>query len=171
MQRRIDLQDKHHNVTLFHYPGKQLIQVNENSPEPASLTFTDDKTAEVRMGSQTARVQMAVKGEQVFIRAFGRTFNLNIIDPVEQAAQESGGRSSRAAAPMPGIVVDINVKPGDRVLRNDPLMTIESMKILTVIKSPRDGEIAEVLFRENDAFEKNAALVTLKPVTLKTGEE
>ena len=62
---------------------------------------------------------------------------------------------------MPGTVVEINVRDGDRVERGWPLMTIESMKILTVIKAPRNGKITTIHVKTGQTFDKNDLLVTL----------
>jgi biotin carboxyl carrier protein len=42
-------------------------------------------------------------------------------------------------------------------------MIIESMKILTVISAPRDGQVAGIHFEPGESFDKNAALVSLEP--------
>jgi biotin carboxyl carrier protein len=99
-------------------------------------------------------------GEQTFIRAFGRNFELDVIDPVDRAAEKSGS-SSVVKAAMPGIIVEVNVQPGQQVTKGEPLLSIESMKIMTVIKAWRDGEIETVNFFEGDAFDKNAVLVSM----------
>jgi 3-methylcrotonyl-CoA carboxylase alpha subunit len=62
---------------------------------------------------------------------------------------------------MPGIMVEVNVESGQQVSEGEPLLSIESMKIMTVIKAWRDGEIEAVNFAEGDAFDKNAVLVAM----------
>ena len=162
MRRRIDLLDENYTVTVVGQPGNRRLQVAEGEPQPAALTLGRECQATIQLGDQSADIQMAVKGEKAYIRAFDRTFALRIVDPVEQAAQEAGGGSNTARAPMPGTIVKVAVTVGERVTKGQPMITIESMKILTVITAPRDGEVSEVHFQTGDTFEKNAALVTLK---------
>ncbi|MCP4574956.1 MAG: acetyl-CoA carboxylase biotin carboxyl carrier protein subunit, partial [Deltaproteobacteria bacterium] len=45
--------------------------------------------------------------------------------------------------------------------KGTPMMTIESMKILTIIAAPRDGEISKIHFEPGETFDKNAVLITL----------
>lgn len=161
MQRQIDLLNKHYNVTVTGCDDNQKLQIENGEPQSASLILSKNGDRIIKLGDQCVSVKMAVKGETAYIHAFGRTFTLHIIDPVEQASQEAGGKSNSARAPMPGIVVDIDVVGGDEVIKGQPMMTIESMKILTVITAPRDGEVSQIHFEPGDTFDKNAALITL----------
>jgi len=161
MRRRIDLKKQQYEVTVFGRPEDRFLQVDEGTPHPVSLTFDGNEGHIIQLGENSTTIQLASKGERVYVHAFGRTFSLRIVDPVEQAAQASGGRGNRARAPMPGTVVEVNVVSGDHVEKGQALLTIESMKILTVIPSPRNGEVAQVHFAAGDTFDKNAVLVTL----------
>jgi len=163
MKRRIDLLNENFPVTVFGQPGQRRLKVGHGAPESASLTMKDAFQATVHLGDVSADIQMAVKGEKAYIRAFDRTFTLQIVDPVEQAAQEAGGGSDTARAPMPGTVGEIQVAVDEPVTKGQPMITIESMKILMVIAAPRDGVIDEVHFGTGDTFGKNAVLVSLKP--------
>jgi acetyl/propionyl-CoA carboxylase alpha subunit len=162
MRRMIELLDLQHQVTVFTESGTSLMQVDENEPEPTGLDIAESGDTIVRFGNQAAPVKIVTKGEWVFIRAFDRTFTLRIIDPVEQAGEESGGHGKTAKAPMPGTVVEAKVNEGDQVVKGQAMMIIESMKILTVIPAPRDGEVAKIHFEPGQTFEKNTVLVTLK---------
>jgi pyruvate carboxylase len=46
---------------------------------------------------------------------------------------------------MPGMVVNVAVKAGDRASQGQKLLTMEAMKMETTIYAERDGQIAEVL--------------------------
>lgn len=47
-------------------------------------------------------------------------------------------------SPLPGKIISVNVKVGDRVKRGDLLLVIESMKMENEIYSPTDGTIVDV---------------------------
>lgn len=161
MERRIHLQDTHYTVTVAGHSRERRLKVDDGEFQPAVLDGMANGQGTIRLGGSSARVALAVKGDTVHIRAFGQTFALDIVNPVEQAAQESGGTGNSARAPMPGTVIAVDVTAGSLVARGQPMMTIESMKILTVITAPRDGEVARVNFEPGATFDKNAALITL----------
>ncbi|MBS0013338.1 MAG: acetyl-CoA carboxylase biotin carboxyl carrier protein subunit [Desulfobacterales bacterium] len=161
MKRRIDLLDNHYTVTILRSPRQTHMTVNTEAPQSVAITAVTNTKYLIHMGENRVPVQMAVKGNMTYIRAFDRTFALGIVNPVEQAAQETGRSSSTICAPMPGMVVEIMAAAGDRVAKGQPLMTIESMKILTVLTAPKDGDIARILITPGDSFDKNSVLITL----------
>lgn len=62
-------------------------------------------------------------------------------------------------APMPGLVFDILVQPGQEVHRGDPLLILEAMKMENVLKSPGDGVVKRVCVEKGAAVDKGALLV------------
>ena len=61
--------------------------------------------------------------------------------PARRKAEE--GNESHIAAPMPGAVSTVAVKPGQQVKAGDVLLTLEAMKMETSLSAPRDGKISE----------------------------
>ena len=62
-------------------------------------------------------------------------------------------------APMPGLILDINVKVGQEVKEDDALLILEAMKMENIITSPRDGIIKSIAVNKTDAIEKGQLLV------------
>jgi len=54
-------------------------------------------------------------------------------------------------APMPGVIIEIDVAPGDVVQRGDQLFVLEAMKMKNPIRSPREGVVAEVFVHEGQS--------------------
>jgi len=75
--------------------------------------------------------------------------------PAPEKAPRSSGPAgqpvSQIKAPMPGNILDIAVKPGDRVRFRQRLCSLEAMKMKSAIRSPRDGIIASVEVAEGQA--------------------
>ncbi len=161
MQRQIDLLDEHYNVTVTGGLEELRLRVGTGKARSVSLTPVNNEESIIQLGEQRIRLKMAIKGETAYIKAFDRIFALTIMDPVEQAADESCTTSNNVCAPMPGMVVKVDIAVGDRVTKGQSLMTIESMKILTVITAAKDGEVAQVHFEPAETFDKNAVLITL----------
>jgi len=86
---------------------------------------------------------------------------VELLDPVERAADQGQRGDHVIRAPMPGIVVEVQVAAGDPVDKGQPLLTIESMKLETLISAARDGVVEEVHRLPGDSFDRGTPLVTL----------
>ncbi len=62
-------------------------------------------------------------------------------------------------APMPGLILSINVKEGDEVQKGDTIMILEAMKMENVLKSPGDGVVKSIVVKQGDSVEKNQVLI------------
>ena len=65
-------------------------------------------------------------------------------EPQKEIEKKTGGPKTEVKSPLPGIIVRIFVKPGDSVTKNQPLFTLEAMKMENEIKAERDGVISGV---------------------------
>ena len=62
-------------------------------------------------------------------------------------------------APMPGLILEINVEVGQKVNEDDSLLILEAMKMENIITSPREGVIKSISVKKGEAVEKNALLI------------
>ncbi|SFU85046.1 biotin/lipoyl-containing protein [Pontibacter akesuensis] len=62
-------------------------------------------------------------------------------------------------APMPGLILDIKVAPGQEVKKGDPIMILEAMKMENILKSPGDGVVKEVKVQVRQNVEKNQVMI------------
>ncbi|MEM7383942.1 MAG: pyruvate carboxylase [Verrucomicrobiota bacterium] len=65
-------------------------------------------------------------------------------------------------APLPGMVSEVAVKPGDEVAEGDKLVVLEAMKMLTTVSAPRNGTVKEILLQKGQSADTNDLLVTLE---------
>lgn len=62
-------------------------------------------------------------------------------------------------APMPGMVVNVLVKEGQRVDSGEPLVILESMKMQMQLRSPFTGQVSKVAVNNRSQVEKGTLLV------------
>ncbi len=65
-------------------------------------------------------------------------------------------------APMPGLVLDIFVSPGDAIKKGDSLLILEAMKMENIIKSSGNGTVKAINVSKQDAVEKNQVLIEVE---------
>jgi acetyl-CoA carboxylase biotin carboxylase subunit len=88
----------------------------------------------------------------------GETFVVHPYDPFE-AAEATGAASDRIVAPMPGKVIQVLVRPGDKVKKGQPLAVLEAMKMEHTLSAPADSLVATVDVAAGDQVNESAVLV------------
>jgi biotin carboxyl carrier protein len=81
-----------------------------------------------------------------------REFIAEVIDPRAWSGRRHGGVEAEGrqqiVAPMPGKVVRLLVREGDRVEAGQGLLVVEAMKMQNEIRSPKNGAVERVLAKE-----------------------
>ena len=63
-------------------------------------------------------------------------------------------------SPLPGLVVSIEVEEGDEVESGTPLVTIEAMKMESIIRADRRAKIREIVARKGESVRKGQPLLS-----------
>ena len=71
----------------------------------------------------------------------------------------AGSAINDLKAPMPGLVLSIDVKPGHSVSKGDALVVLEAMKMENVLKAASDAVVKNVAVEIGKAVEKNQILI------------
>ncbi len=71
----------------------------------------------------------------------------------------AGSAVNDLKAPMPGLVLDIKVKPGDSIGKGQALIVLEAMKMENVLKAESDAVVKSISCSQGDAVEKNQILI------------
>jgi acetyl/propionyl-CoA carboxylase alpha subunit len=85
--------------------------------------------------------------------------------PPDEAAAYAGGEQaehSTVTAPMPGTVLRVLVREGERVQSRQPLVVLEAMKMETPLVSPYEGVVSAVHVAEGDRVAGGAVIVELE---------
>jgi biotin carboxyl carrier protein len=102
--------------------------------------------------------------------AVGERFEVEAVDERTRAIQALTGRARAPTgggvvrAPMPGLVVRVEVAVGQRVEAGAGLVVVEAMKMENELRAPRPGVVEAVHVAAGQAVEKGAPLVTLTTV-------
>ena len=92
-----------------------------------------------------------------------QSYNFLFTSPYAPKSARVADEATHPVSPMPGRVVAVHVKPGDKVEPGQALLVLEGMKMEYTVKATVAGVIAEVLGQEGELVEAEAPLVDIKP--------
>ncbi len=74
-------------------------------------------------------------------------------------ATESASEDKLCRSPVTGIVIKVNVAPGQTIQANDLLMVLEAMKMETNVTARRAGTVKNVRVAQGDSVKLNQVVV------------
>lgn len=104
------------------------------------------------------KVFFELNGQPRIVRVPNRAAAVKI--PARRKADDDD--ESHVATPMPGLVTTVSVKPGQEVQKGEVLLSIEAMKMETVLTCQRDGIVVEVLVKPGSQVDAKDLLLTIE---------
>lgn len=104
----------------------------------------------------------------VFFELNGQPREITVTDNSIESSASTRVKADPAIAgqvgsTMPGMVVNVAVKAGDRIKKGQKLLTLEAMKMETMINAELDGKIRDVLVQKGTRIETGDLLVVIEP--------
>ncbi|PJK09658.1 3-methylcrotonyl-CoA carboxylase [Lysobacteraceae bacterium NML95-0200] len=115
-----------------------------------------------RIDGQAQRFEVRMTADNITLHDGERRHLLTRL-PLHRLEDEADSHADdRIRAPMPGRVVLVPSRPGQKVQAGDTVLVMEAMKMELVLKAPRDGVLAELRVKEGEFVEADAVLATLE---------
>ena len=134
--------------------------------EEISIDIESGKTLIIRFVSVST--PHADGTRTVFFELNGQPREITVVDQSIEATGEASLKADPAitgqvGSTMPGMVVTVTAKVGDRIKKGQKLLTLEAMKMETTITADLDGKIRDVLVQPGRQVETGDLLVVIEP--------
>lgn len=110
-------------------------------------------------------ISVITEGEQMKVCVNGCWMEVGIKSESDLLLESLGINKLRKAtstalkAPMPGLVLRLLVNAGETVVKGQPLVVLEAMKMENILKAPHDAVVKSVKATQGTAVEKNTELI------------
>ncbi len=158
---RLAHSDQIHEV-LVEYRGDGFVATvsDQSFALRGSLTNNSALTATIN-GLTTHSTLIRALGDLTIFNGYG-SYTYTLIDPLASSAAQTT-TDAGMLAPMPGLVTNLLVRPGERVERGAPLLTLEAMKMEYTIKAPSAGSVQAFFFAPGDQVSDGVQLLSFEP--------
>jgi len=132
------------------------------SSAPAGMMSAPEKPgAGHRLSSTESSVSVPVSPPPSTRTGRKRANALEQLSPRRTAAPQVTG-AGVVVAHLPGLIIEIAVKVGEKVKRGDVVCKMEAMKMVNEVRSPIDGVVKEILVKEQQNVLENQPLIVIE---------
>jgi biotin carboxyl carrier protein len=166
MKYFVRVDGEEHEVELdgdgVHLDGEDVVaRVDEVDGTPVRMVTVGDEVHRVvvRRGASRGLYTIWLDGFR---------FEVEALDERARAIRELSGASAGPSgpaplkAPMPGLIVRVNVQVGDSVQAGQGLVVMEAMKMENELRAQAAGKVRSIVVSPGTAVEKGALLIELE---------
>src|SRR5881628_897461 len=133
----------------FHVQDDRLwVEVEGRRLEADFRRLPDGEVYSLLIEGRSHEVRVAPGESGLEVTLDGTTVPVEVRHPLEKLLQTTrqarhAGHGETVAAPMPGLVVALRVKRGDRVAAGQPVAVVEAMKMQNELTARQGGLVSE----------------------------
>lgn len=148
--------------------GQNTFDLTEDTIETMDSIQLDQYTSHILKDHQSYKTEILGNdflNKSYTVKVNDSEYEVNIATELDNLIKEMGfevgaGKQVNAIkAPMPGLILSINVSVGQEVQENDSLLILEAMKMENNFASPRAGIIKSIMVEKGQAVDKGQLLI------------
>jgi len=155
---------RQYEVELISRDGPKLrARIDGREIETQAEPLADGSTV-LALGGRRIRVLASRRRESILVAVGPAAFEFVAIEG-RGARSAHGLVTPEVSAPMPGKVLKVMVRAGERVEAGQPLLVMEAMKMETTLYADGAAIVKRVAVGPGDAVDHGAVLIELSPVS------
>ena len=169
MAYEVNLGHRSANVELLNRAGNHVFLDIGGRKYDVDIVMVENGVYSILYNGHSYNVEL-IEGDsskKYIVNTFAKTFNVEIVDAESKyISSRNKGLSveeeNLVASPMPGKIVKIPVKAGDKVIAGQTLIVVEAMKMQSEFKASHDKTVLEVLVKEGDTVNAHQLMMKLE---------
>lgn len=134
------------------------LKINGND-YAVTVSNVEDSTAEIEVNGIPFKVEIDRPAKRQIISQpkvnKPAQVEANVAKPV------ISGTETVVTSPLPGVILEVNVKEGENVKKGQKLMVLEAMKMENVIEATADGKVISIKANKGDSVLEGASLIII----------
>jgi len=166
MKYYLKKEDRYEEIDIEGAGGK--LRVSANGKQYAvDLVPIDEKRYSVVLDNRAYLVEAKIEKNAVHLLLNQCERVVQVLNPQQKLESEIFGKGEKShsdseiRAPMPGLILRIEVEAGQEIAAGQPLLVIEAMKMENEIRATFGGMVKEILVQPHQAVERNDILIKI----------
>ncbi len=169
MKYFVRIDGKKQEIEIPDSEGKGDILIDKVSTQVEYRILEDLSGVDLHIDNRPFHVDFQEENGHLQLQVEGKDFNIEVLNEREESISRIiGHKASKKSnlgeirAPMPGLIIKINVENGSKVEKGSSLLIVEAMKMENEIPSPIAGTVINIYVSKGDAVKKGQMLISLK---------
>ncbi|MCD4747668.1 MAG: biotin/lipoyl-binding protein [Bacteroidales bacterium] len=168
MALEININNRKANVELLNKDNNKIKVSVDGKIYDIDLVMVENGVYSILYKNKSYNVELTQNksGKKYIVNTLYNSYDVEIIDAeskyLKSRQKEHIDEEDTISSPMPGKVVKILVKTGDKVKAGDTVIIISAMKMESEYKVKKDRLIKNILVKEGDKIDGNQTLIVIE---------
>ena len=158
---------KQYEVEVELRNGRHVVKLDAKKYEVDLRKLPGSPVYSMLIAGKSYEADVRRDGEWLNVSVQGESYRISVREELWATAAATTAKSSREGihqlkAPMPGLVVEIRTRVGDKVQEGQALVVIEAMKMQNELCAQTDGTVKEIRVKEQDAVDPAQVLMVIE---------
>ena len=140
--------------------GAQQVGAGDEVEAPARIAAWSPEGLDLEWSGRRIGYAVTADGERLHLTGDSETVTVAVVPRF--GAPDGGLAAGGFAAPMPGVIIEVRVTPGEQVAAGSTLVVMEGMKMEHHVNAPSDGTVVEVLVNPGDQVDNGSPLLVFE---------
>jgi biotin carboxyl carrier protein len=161
------IDNRRHEVEVEMEDGLFSVKLDGKKYEVDSRKMPWSSVYSMLIGGKSYEADVRTDGDVVSVSIQGEMYKISLREELWARISAAAGVRSKAGthelrAPMPGHVVEVRVKAGQKVEKGQPLVVVEAMKMQNEVCAPEAGTVKAIHCKEQDVVTPAGVLVVME---------
>jgi biotin carboxyl carrier protein len=168
MSYEININDKTSNIELLNRDGNKAKIALDGKKVDVDIVMVEKGVYSIIIDGVSYNVELIENNssKKYIVNTLYETFDVEIVDAeskyLKSRKMDEGEDADVISTPMPGKVVKIPIKVGDRVKAGETVIIISAMKMESEYKVKKDRLIKDILVKEGDTVDGHQPLIYIE---------
>jgi biotin carboxyl carrier protein len=167
MSTEIKINDRTALVEVLSREGDKVRISIDGKKYDADIVMVEEGVFSILIDNKSHNIELIRNDNKNYVvNTYARSYDVEIVDAeskyLKSRKRDDAQEDSVISSPMPGKVVKILVKEGDKVKAGDTVVIISAMKMESEYKVKKDRVIREIKVKEGDIVQANQPLVVIE---------
>jgi biotin carboxyl carrier protein len=167
MSTEIKINDRTALVEVLSREGDKVRISIDGKKYDADIVMVEEGVFSILIDNKSHNIELIRNDNKNYVvNTYARSYDVEIVDAeskyLKSRKRDDAQEDSVISSPMPGKVVKILVKEGDKVKAGDTVVIISAMKMESEYKVKKDRVIREIKVKEGDTVQANQPLVVIE---------
>ncbi|RLD30933.1 MAG: acetyl-CoA carboxylase biotin carboxyl carrier protein subunit [Bacteroidetes bacterium] len=167
MPTEININDRNALVEVLSRDGDKVRISIDGKKYDADVVMVEEGVYSIIIDNKSHNIELIRTDNKNYeVNTYAKSYDVEIVDAeskyLKSRRRDDGDEEAVMSSPMPGKIVKILVKVGDKVKAGDTVIIVSAMKMESEYKVKKDRIIKDIKVKEGDTIQADQPLVVIE---------